>query len=263
MGGFFADAKLCEVMEAEWETATGGRVFHLADFGTRYCLLGSADWGVTKRAQFLKRLAAIVNRPGCRIVSASVEVAPYAEFIAKSPHAHVNGPVFSGCAQACVTVAELLIHALGMRTEHVAYVFERGDRQHEISKMFNDWIDTKSALSDLRGLSFEPKQVTLLQPADFVAGVVQRCALSAYSALPCLESGKSRTALYVYEHHYSADGVTLAVVSGHDHDGCWIINPKTFSVLDRTSTDFFQRNPKLLKKRLRQSPYTPRTKRPK
>lgn len=262
VAGFFADAKLCETIEDEWEIATGGRVFHLTDFGTQSCKLGSGKWGAAKRVDFLKRLAAIVNRPNCRIVSASIEVAPYLEFIARSPHAHVNGPAFSGCAQSCVVIAELLIDALGMRKERVSYVFERGDRQHEIAKMFDDWVDTKSELSSLRGLSFEPKQVTLLQPADLIAGMVQKCVLSAHSALPCLEGGKSRTKLNVYEHHYSLDGVTSAVVSGHDTEGCWIINPKTFAVLDKTSTDFFERHPNVLKKRLRQAPYKPKTKRP-
>jgi hypothetical protein len=260
VAGFFADAKLCETIEDEWEIATGGRVFHLTDFGTQSCKLGSGKWDATKRVEFLKRLAAIVNRPNCRIVSASIEVAPYLDFIAKSPHAHVNGPAFSGCAQACVAVTELLLNALGKQKEKVAYVFEKGDRQHEIAKMFNDWDDTHSSLRRLRGLAFEPKQTMLLQPADLIAGVIQKCVLSAHSALPCLEGDKSRTKLNVYEHHYSP--VTSAVVSGHDTEGCWIINPKTFAVLDKTSTDFFERHPNVLKKRLRQGPYKPKTKRP-
>jgi hypothetical protein len=260
VAGFFADAKLCETIEDEWEIATGGRVFHLTDFGTQSCKLGSGKWGAAKRVDFLKRLAAIVNRPNCRIVSASIEVAPYLDFIAKSPHAHVNGPAFSGCAQACVAVTELLLNALGKQKEKVAYVFEKGDRQHEIAKLFNDWDDTHSSLSGLRGLAFEPKQTMLLQSADLIAGVIQKCVLSAHSALPCLEGGKSRTKLNVYEHHYSP--VTSAVVSGHDTEGCWIINPKTFAVLDKTSTDFFERHPNVLKKRLRQAPYKPKTKRP-
>jgi hypothetical protein len=258
VGGFFADAALCETIEDEWEAATGGKVFHLADFGTNKCQLGSGKWDSARRVEFLKRLAAIVNRPGCKIVSASIEVAQYSSFIAKSPHAHVNGPAFSGCAQACVTGTELLINALGRWREHVAYVFELGDRQHELHKMFSDWIDTRSSLNGLRGISFEPKQTALLQPADLIAGIVQKCVKAAHSALPCLEGGKSRTFLDVFEHHYSEDGVTSAVVSGHDRDGCCIINPKSFSVLDSTSTNFFERHPEVLKKRLRQSPYKPK-----
>jgi hypothetical protein len=260
VAGFFADAKLCEAIEDDWEIATGSRVFHLADFGTRSCQLGSGQWNIGKRVEFLKRLAGIVNRPGCKVVSASIEIAPYLSFIAKSPHAHVNGPAFSGCAQACVQVTELLINRLGMWKDRVAYVFELGDRQHEIHKMFSDWMDTKSSLSGLRGISFESKQTTLLQAADLAAGVVQKCLISAHAALPCLDGGNSKTYLYVYEHHYSADGVTSAVVSGHDHDGCQIINQKTFAVLDRASTEFFQRHPEVEKKRLKQSPYRPKPK---
>jgi hypothetical protein len=261
VGGFFADASLCTVIEDEWEIATNGEVFHLADFGTVKCQLGSRQWDATKRVEFLKRLASIVNRPGSKIVSASIEVAPYLSFLAKSPHAHVNGPAFSGCAQVCVQVAELLINRLGLFKDRVSYVFELGDRQHELHKAFSDLIDAKTSLRGIRGLSFEPKDTTLLQPADLIAGIVQRCVLSAHSALPCLDGGKSRTSLNVYEHHYSADGVTSSVVSGHDCDGCWIINPKTFDVLDLTSTDFFERHPNVLTKRLKQTPYKPKAKR--
>jgi hypothetical protein len=39
VGGYMADADLCEAIEKDWEEATGKKVFHLADFGTPYCKL--------------------------------------------------------------------------------------------------------------------------------------------------------------------------------------------------------------------------------
>jgi hypothetical protein len=258
VGGFFAEEELCESVERDWEGVTGHRVFHLADFGTKNCKLGSGDWGQTKRVEFLKKLAAIVNRDGVYIVSASLEVQPYNEMLADSPHAHVNGPAFSGCGQACIAVAEFLLMKQGIQKQKVHYFFEKGDREHEIAKMMKDWDDTNSSLSGMRGYGFEPKQTTLLQPADLIAGVVQRCVISAHGALACLDNGFSRTALHNYERHYMRDGVTAAVVSGHDHEHCWVINPLTFTVLDRVSTEFFNRHPEVLRKRMTQSPFKPK-----
>lgn len=258
VGGFLADEAICENIERDWDVATGGRVFHLADFGTAYCELGSGDWPDIQKVDFLKRLAAIVNREGVQILSASLEVEPYNKMLAESPHAHVNGPAFSGCGQAYIILAEYLLLKDGRRKQKVAFFFEKGDREHEISKMMQDWEDSKTSdFGKLRSHSFLPKQTTLLQPADLIAGVVQRCMLRAHKALPCLDNGFSRTALHNYERYYHRNGVTAAVVSGHDRERCWVINPLTFRVLDRSSTEFFGRHPEVLKKRLNQSPYKP------
>jgi len=258
VGGFLADYDVCREIEQEWKDATGDRVFHLADFGTPSCALGSRQWNQTERANFLKRLAAIINRKGCHILSMSLEVAPYNALLAVNAHAHVNGPAFSACGQASIALAEFILAKEARQKQRVEYVFEKGDRQHEILKMVSDWDDTHSILSGLRGLSFYPKQTTLLQPADLIAGIVQRCVLSAHDSLPCLDNGFSRTALHNYERHYSQDGVTAAVVSGHDRESCWVVNPKTFTVLERVSTEFFERHPEVLEKRLKQSPFKPK-----
>ncbi len=262
IGGFLADADLCKQIEDDWLRATGGNPFHLADFGTKACKLGSHSWGNTRKVDFLKRLAAIVNREGVHILSATIEVKPYNEMLDNSPHAHVNGPVFSGCGQSSVALAEFLLLKDGLRGERVHYVFEKRDREHEIVKMLKEWEDSGNTyFGKLRSHGFMPKETTLLQPADLIAGTVQHCFLAAHKALPCLDNGLSRTPLNNYERYYSRNGVTAAVVSGHDREGCWAINPLTFSVLDRLSTDFFARHPEVLVKRLKQSPFKPKTKR--
>jgi hypothetical protein len=260
IGGFLADEAVCEEIERDWEIATGGRVFHLADFGTKYCALGSGDWDDAQKVQFLKRLGAIVKREGVQILSASLEVQPYNEMLAQSPHAHVNGPPFSGCGQSCITLSEYVLLKDGRRKQQVHYVFEKGDREHEIAKMMHDWNDSgNSEFGKLRSYAFMPKETTLLQPADLIAGVIQRSLLAAHKALPCLDNGRSRTPLNNYERYYSRNGVTAAIVSGHDSERCWVINPLTFSVLDRTSTEFFARHPEVLAKRLKQSPFKTKT----
>jgi hypothetical protein len=248
-------------MEDDWEIATGGKVFHLADFGQKHCMLGSREWGRENQQAFLHRLAAIVNRPGCYLVSASIEIAPYIEFIQQSPNAHVNGPAFSGCSQACIAQTEFLLEKDGRAKDKVHYLFEKGDRQHELAKMVSEWEESNTSNRlGLRELSFEPKECTLLQPADLVAGIIQRCLIAAHSVLPCLDNGLSRTALHNYERFYSSDGLTATLVNGHDHDHCWIMNQKTFRVLDNISTQVFDSHPELLEKRLKQSPYKPKPK---
>lgn len=259
VGGFLADEDICENIERDWEKATGGRIFHLRAFGTKSCELGSHAWSKTERSEFLRRLAAIVNRAACRIVSISIEVAPYNSMLVKSPHAHVNGPAFSACAQAGIAVAEFVLKKENRHKQKVHYAFEKGDREHELHKMVSEWSETEGELNGLRSLGFYPKSTTLLQPADLISGIIQRCLISAHAALPCLDNGLySRTALHNFEHHYSSDGVTTAVVSGHDREHCWVINPKTFTVLDHISTDVFAQHPKLLEKRLKQSPFKPK-----
>jgi hypothetical protein len=258
IGGFLADEAICGEIEEEWKAATGGRVFHLADFGTPYCKLGSGNWSEREKVDFLKRLAAIVNRQGVQILSASLEVEPYNEMLTKSPHAHVNGPAFSGCGQAYIINAEYLLMKDGRRKQKVGFFFEKGDREHEISKMMQDWNDSKtSEYGKLRSHGFYPKGTTLLQTADLIAGVIQPCVLAAHKALPCLDNGLSRTSLHNYERYYSRNGVTAAVVSGHDRERCWVINPLTFTEMDRSSTAFFDRHPEVLRKRLKRSPFKP------
>jgi len=245
VGGYVADSEVCDSIEDDWLKATDGRTFHLTDFGTKECKLGSADWDIEKRCSFLKQLAAIVNRDGCKLVSASLEVAPYNSFVLQTANAHVHGPAFSGCAQACVALAEFILEKEDIHRQQVAYVFELGDRQHEVAKMIGEWKELKqSDRAGLRGLSFQPKATTLLQPADLIAGVIHKSLLNAYGALPCLENGFSRTPLHNYERYYSSDGVTAAAVSGHDRERCWVVNPKTFAVLDQVTTAFFERNPR-------------------
>jgi hypothetical protein len=265
-GGFVADSTVCEAIEKDWQEATGGAIFHLKTFGTNNCELGSGSWSDATRATFLKRLGRVVNRPDILIVSASIEVKPYNSFLAKSPHVHVHGPADSACAQAVARTSEILLELQGRHTQKVAYIFEKGDREHEMHKMFSDWDKkSNSVRSRLRSLVFQDKSTVLLQPADLIAGIIQRCLISAYGSLPNLDNGRSRTALHNFERHYSPDGVTASVVSGHDIQHCFVMNPSIFEKLDYVNTGVFEEHPAVLKKRLKQAPYKikSKTRRPK
>jgi len=256
VGGFYAEASLCEEIEKSWEAATGGKLFHLKTFGTVKCELGSRGWTETERIDFLKRLASIVNRPGCIITSVSLEVAEFNKTLGNLDFPQEIGPAFSACAYAVVAFMEIRFMNEGTQRQKVHYVFEKGDREHEIIKVFDDWNQKNSVLSGVRGHGFEPKQTTtLLQPADLIAGMVQRCVLSQYRAFPNLDNGLARTRLQTFDRYYSGDGVTAAIVAGHDTNSCWVANAKNFSFLDGVSRNFFQRHPQQLKKRLKRLPF--------
>jgi hypothetical protein len=256
VGGFLAESSVCEAIEADWQKATDGHVFHLKDYGTNKCKLGSLGWTKTEREDFLKKLAAIVNRAGCYIMSATIEVAVFNETLRKAEYPQEIGPAFSGCAGAAIYNAESYLLNENRQRQKVQYVFEKGDREHEISITFAEWDKQNSQLCGMRGHSFEPKSVTLLQPADLIAGIVQRCAVRAYAAFPCLENGLARTRLNNFERYY--DGVTAAVVAGHDSTHCWIVNPKSFAFLDSITKRFFANRPVELNKRRKRATFQPK-----
>jgi hypothetical protein len=261
VGGFYAEASVCEDIERDWEAATGGKLFHLKNFSTPKCELDSIGWTQPERTDFLKRLAAIVNRPGCVITSVSLEVEDFNKTLGNLKFPQEIGPAYSACAYAVVGFMESRFMSEGTQRQKVHYIFEKGDREHEIIKVFGDWSKKNSVLSGLRGHSFEPKQTTtLLQPADLVAGIVQRCMVRAYAAFPNLDNGLARTRLNTFERHYSWDGVTSAVVSGHDTNSCYVANAKNFKFLDGVSRDFFTRHPEQLKERSKRLTFKPKSK---
>jgi hypothetical protein len=259
VGGFYAEASVCEDIERDWESATGGKLFHLKNFGKPSCELGSDKWTQPERIAFLKRLAAIVNRPGCIITSVSLEVAEFNKTLGNMEYPAEFGPAYSACAYGAIGFIESRFISERTQQQKVHYVFEKGDREHEIIKVFNDWSQKNSVLSGLRGHGFEPKTTTLLQPADLVAGIVQRCAIRAFAAFPSLDNGTARTRLSTFERHYSGDGVTAAVVSGHDSNSCYIANAKNFKFLDGVSRDFFKRHPEQLAKRKKRYTFKPKS----
>ncbi|HEU5339770.1 hypothetical protein [Edaphobacter sp.] len=263
VGGFLAPADVAEQIESDWEIATDKKVFHFTDFNTPSCKLGSQNWTSQERIQFLKKLAAIVNRQEVYILSASIEVQEFDKVLSGAAHPHELGPAFSGCAYVALLNLEALLKDEGRRKNAVHYVYEKGDREHEIRKVFADFDNQNSELQDLRKHQFLPKKTTLLQPADLIAGVVQRCVMNSYAALPCLDNGHARGRLSNFEKHYSGDGVTAAVLAGHDRDKackCWIVNAKSFSLLDKIGKDFFDKHPDRLKKSLKSNPYKPKMK---
>src|SRR6266567_8985585 len=95
VGGYLADDLVCRAIEADWVAATEGKTFHLADFDGEARKLGSASWSERKRAKFLKKLCAVVNRNGVTIISASVDVSEYRQFVSSAVYPKLFGPPYS------------------------------------------------------------------------------------------------------------------------------------------------------------------------
>lgn len=256
-----ADSDLCEIMEDEWEEATGGRVFHLTDFGTKYCLLGSEDWPASRRNDFLKRLAGIVNRDGVAIFSASLRSEDFYKAIQKVKFPGEVGPMFSACAYWNMAFTEMRLMMLGKFSEKVHYTFEKGDREHEIANVFRDIEKNDSRRFGKRGYGFEPKQTTLLQPADFIAGTIERCVLRGLGAIPLLDDTAGHAELRQLSAYYDSSGITLALVSEHDRDGCRVLTDKAIRDLGMVSDFGLGALPqKLVEKRKRVYTYSPKKK---
>lgn len=256
VAGYYADSVLCETIKREWEEATQNRIFHLKDFGQPHCKLESYKWTGNERREFLKKLAGIVNRPGVGIISSTVEVAHFYKNLAKAIHPNEVGPAFSGASYTAVAITEFQFMKESKHGEEARYVFEKGDREHEISNLFLDLAKNDSEFYGLRGHAFEPKKTTLLQPSDLIAGVLQRCALRAYQPLQSLDNGLAYTYFNSFEHHY--DETTRAVVTGHDKT-CWVVNAKSFEHLDMISTAFLEAHPEQLPKRKKRYTYIPKS----
>lgn len=258
VGGYMADSELCEKMEKEWEEATGGKVFHLTDFGTKYCLLGSGDWPAPDRNDFLRRLAGIVNRDGVTIFSASLREDSFYKAIHRVKYPGEVGPMFSACAYWNMSFTEMRLMMLGTFGDKVRYTFEKGDREHEVTNVFKDIEKNDSRRSGKRSYGFEPKETTLLQPADFVAGTVQRCVVKGFDAIPLLNDIGANLPLRQLNAYYDSGGITLALVSEHDRDGCRILTEKSISDLGMVS-DFGLRTlpTELVEKRKKRYTYNP------
>jgi hypothetical protein len=261
VGGYMADSELCEEIEDEWEEATGRRVFHLADFGTRYCLMGSGEWPVPTRNEFLKRLAGIINRDGVTVFSGSLRTEDFYKAIHAVKFPGEVGPMFSACAYWNMAFTEMRLTLLGKFSEKVRYVFEKGDREHEITNIFRDIEKNDDRRFGKRGYGFEPKETTLLQPADFIAGTIQRCVLRGRDAISLLDDIGGHIELRKLSAYYDSGGVTLALVSEYDRDGCRILTSNSIRDLGMVSDYGLRMLPeRLVEKRKRVYTYTPQEK---
>ncbi len=193
VGGYFARDETCEWIEREWINvihSEGIEVFHLSEFGTPHCKYGTGSWDLAKKISFLKRLASVINQPSVWFASVSVET--HAALLNSSALCSIHGPAYSWCAQMCLSLIEHLMHLEGVFGEKMAYAFEKGERQHEISYAFKEYENQTPELQDKRTLHFLPKATPLMQPADLIAGVTHIGSFGRY---------------------YSHDGTTAALMS--------------------------------------------------
>lgn len=250
VGGFAANDRTCQLIAREWSVLMEGRgPFHLCDFGTEWCKLGSGSWPLARRVAFLKQLASVVNRDGVGIFSISIDTALYRSFVADSKHPEVHGSSYSQCAQLVFALVECILQRKGLVDESVAYVFESGDRKHELLKSFEEYEKKTPNLRGKRSMRFLPKDTTLLQPADLISGKVQEVLLRAHKALGCLDNGLRNTPIDRFEKYYALDGTSAPIFS--QRAICWISNEKYLRQTDQMIAEVFAENPKLLKVRIK------------
>lgn len=273
VGGIVAEDELCKKMEGEWNQALvdagycepDGRpgIFHLADFGTESCKYRTGAWSIEKqRVPLILRLASIANQAANLIISFSIETAPFREFLAASPNKEMYGPeYFSPVALMAFGFVEQAVDEFKHTLNPVAYVFEKGDRQHEINHALAEHESFHPELENLRSITFVPKGLALLQMADLVSGKVYQILHRAHKALGFLDNGQDMARLETFSRYYSHDGTSEALLrdlgSTAVHS-CWVLNKKHFEDTDRNLSALFRNNPTLIARRRSQKLWTPK-----
>jgi hypothetical protein len=253
VAGFAAEDRICGNVERDWGQLTDGKVFHFTDFGTPSCKLGSNAWTRKKQISFLKQLGAIVNRKGVSIISGSVETAEYQRFLASAALGDIIGPAYSGLASVCVSMTEMELAEKGRFKEKVAYIFEKGEREHELAQTLNDFEKKRSyEFRQLRSHHFLGKDSVLLQPADLIAGVVQQLVLRAFDAVRTLSNGLPVTHLHELARFYSGDGVTASVIPFRkEFSYRVVVNRPAFEHIDERAVLALKEHPTILSSRLK------------
>ena len=257
VGGYFGPARVCEKLENEWASALlkagmvdpdgSAGVFHYTDFGTEHCGYGTGAWAIPKRVDLLKQLGELVSIPDIVLASVSVDRSEYIRFLQNTPHGSIYGPPFSGCAQLVFSLVERVLADRGIQAERVAYIFEKGDRQHEMHRSFDEYEKAHPSLSDKRTLTLVPKREPLAQAADLVSGIVQEVLVRAYGALGFLDNGCMLTPLDKFEKYYAFDGRTGALLKAEDKwPFCFVANRKLFDNVDAAICEAVHRNPSIL-----------------
>lgn len=268
VGGYFSWDEVCQQIEKDWNAALlqegycepdgSPGVFHLTDFGSPYCKYGTSKWDIEKkRVPLLKKLAQIVNRQDNHIVSFSIETSQYKAFLAQSPHPQIYGPsYFSGCALMAFVFVEVQIEMAGFSKESVTYVFEKGDRQHEMNQVFQEYVAGHPELDDLRSIDFQPKQLPTLQGADLTAGKINEVLVRADSALGFLDSGSPLTPVSRFERYYSFDGTSEALMkdgAALAFHNCYVANKSHFHAADAAMMAVILNNPAVLERRMKRA----------
>jgi hypothetical protein len=271
VGGIVAWSDVCETTERLWNGALmdagycdeGGNagVFHLADFGTEYCEYGSGSWDIeTKRVPFIKNLSRIANRVDCVIASFSVETSQVKTFLEQCPHKEVYGPeIFSAAAILIFSYIEEVLDRFN--DARIGYVFEHGDRQHEMNIAFEEMLLAHPNLAKFRSLGFLPKQTPILQVTDLVAGKINECLTRAVAALGNLDNGSIMTPVSNFDRYYSHDGTTAELMredAGFGRHDCYVLNQSYLLKADQKLFSAIKNDPRILERRAKHKLWKPK-----
>ena len=243
VGGYVTQSHIADQIENDWnatllefgfqDEAGNPGIFHLNELGNKKCKFGSGDWDIPKRVAFIKKLSGVVNRDMNHIFSVSIETAQYAAYLEKSDYRGLYGPsYFTGAALHMFGLVEHLLQERGIIDFPIAYIFEKGDREHEMHLCFSWHEKANPVLKDKRTITFQPKAPTLLHPTDLIAGQVQEVLTRAHGALKTLDNGMKLTAVHTFEKYFSFDGTTSAILGSKNRHMCLVANKKIFHDVD-------------------------------
>jgi hypothetical protein len=264
VGGIVAWDDVCQTTERLWSDALlaagycdeqgNAGIFHLAEFGTEHCEYGTGEWNIqNKQIPFTKNLARIVNRVGDIVMSFSVETAQIQEFLDRCAHPEIYGPeMFSAAAMLLFSYIEDTLDKFVTPTK-VGYVFESGDRQHELNHAFQEYIKYHPQLRPLRSLGFVPKGVPMLQAADLVAGKINEVLTYATQSIKTLDNGFLLTPVSHFERFYEGTSAELMKEgAGFGKHDCFVLNKAALLNADRRIGQAIANNPQILASRNRQ-----------
>ena len=243
VGGYVTQSHVAAQIENDWnavllefgfQDAEGNPgVFHLNELGNKKCKFGSGEWDISKRVAFLKKLSGVVNRDMNHIFSVSIETAQYAAYLEQSDYRALYGPsYFTGAALHMFGLIEHKLQERGIIDFPIAYIFEKGDREHEMHMCFNWHEKANPVLKDKRTITFQPKATTLLRPTDLIAGKVQEVLTRAHGALKTLDNGMKLTGVHTFEKYFSYDGTTSAILDSKNRHMLLVANKKIFHDVD-------------------------------
>ena len=198
VAGWIADDEVWARIEADWATALNGKIpfLHMRTFGTPHCKHGTGSWPKDKREELLRKLSRLLRLRCTKAFGAAVVQAEYRAFMATSKYADVWGSPYSGCAQSALAYVEGWAHQWGV-ADKLAYVFEDGDRKHELLHAYDE--ARRTAIKQFgnvgeRSLAFLGKESVALQAADLIAYEFRDVLQRALSQRGNLNAGPDKTA---------------------------------------------------------------------
>jgi hypothetical protein len=150
-------------------------------------------------------------------------------------------------------ITERMLLKTGKFRERLIYVFEKGEREHEVRQAIADYETRYPKNDSLRSLDFLPKNTTLLQPCDLIAGAVQGTLLAALEKFRSLHIGMASTPVQHFHSCYSRDGIAANVIPPWSGTlQCLVATRSLLYAMDFMTQQAVSKIPRVMAKRLKQ-----------